>query len=960
MLILYLCNTASPLDATTSIPTHLSQRMSKTTTTCPVSWRGFFQIALAVAAFFMVDPYIRKLLSFVQEHCIAELSPKWFGAFVSLLVVCCCYILPRRYKRTYIPVQLRWGLLLLAAAYLYYRLSPCCYYRLSPEFYFWRIPLGDWAVFRATWTDLLFLPWLYVMGWRGVLRYLMLNWRFKRMLCRIRGVWSKLKRLCEQKAEVTRQETKATPSSLSSPIHCAKDDELNFNPKVRKLAKELRELELMGRSTCYGVIAPWGYGKTSFLNLLSKKLSFDGIVVAFNPRSAESAERIQADFFAKLAQELSRYYWGASLIVTRYAEQIGLLNHFSKARLLADVLRLLCVKGDKATVSTAIEKIGKRLYIILDDLDRLEGEELLETIKLIDVNADFKNTVFLVACDKKYANDVLQEYLGGNPSQGYLDKYITREVHLSSYVEEKLAEVMVKSLEEKLGDGELITKQVVLQGWLEIAPYIVSHLGSMRHLKRYQEIFISDFSLEISQRYKVQDYVDPIDFFLLTLLKYKDPGVYDAVKYRICFDDNGPFYSLDPENRWARKNPFSKRNIASGSSDDTSQEDSGSMLSDHISPVVQAAQWAASTEVVSALFEGRDNVVSGQSSKGLPGIGVNSLIQDRRGFTSYFPDLEDEDRESWCQDVLALVQCKDDESGCEVLDRRYRMGDRKAMILLLNKMIESRPLPNEDRIRTWKFVAYMADKCGAEELEECGAEELEDSLRFCLRRGTYTCYEDWGIVERGKCNDFKMKLFDWVIDKHPYLAYKCFRPMSMSCEVSTSIYTLEEIEECLKSILNTCLKQYERLLQSEGYTYGEGLVDNSLSDQVTQCWRTVFGLFSLDPLFCKLAAREFISWVKEHPQQSIWLFFGGTDQDYLPVKFNTNLKQAMEENGLSVEEWIEMMDTSETKEVLRVITEDRDTPIVGDPTNTPRKYMCIPYIYEAFVGSGLIHPGAED
>ena len=971
--------------------------MSKTTTTSFFSWRGAFQIALAVAAFLMVDPYIRKLLSFVQEHCIAELSPHWFGAFVCLLVVCCCYILPRRYKRTYIPVQLRWGLLLLAAAYLYYRLSPCCYYRLSPEFYFWRIPLGDWMVFRATWTDLLFLPWLYVMGWRGVLRYLSSNRRCMRMLrvfwmrriwskpirlykktvevelCNLilkqarrcarklrvlwtRRIWSKLKRLCEQKAEVGHQEKQAT----SGPIEHAEDDKLGFNSKVCELVKELRGLDLKERSTCYGIIAPWGYGKTSFLNLLSNELSADGVVVTFNPRSAKSVEHIQEDFFAKLAQELSRYYWGASLIVTRYAEQIGLLNNFSKARLLADVLRLLCVKGDKATVSTAIEKIGKRLYIILDDLDRLEGEELLETIKLIDVNADFKNTVFLVACDKKYANDVFQKYLGVNPSQGYLDKYITREVHLSSYVEEKLAEVMVKSLEEKLGDGELITKQVVLQGWHEIAPYIVSHLGSMRHLKRYQEIFISDFSLEISQRYKVQDYVDPIDFFLLVLLKYKDPGVYDTVKYRICFDDDGPFYSLDPENRWARKNPFSRWNIDNDSSDDTSQEESGSMLSDRIRPVVQAAQWTASSEVVSALFDGRDKVVSKQSPKGLPGIGANSLIQDRRGFTSYFPDLEDEDRESWCQDVLALVQCKDDESGYEVLDRRYRMGDREVMIRLLDKMIESRSLPNEDRIRTWKFVAYMADKCGAEELEECGAEELENSLKFCLRRGTYTCYEDWGIVERGKCNDFKMKLFDWVIDKHPYLAYKCFRPMIRRNEVSTSIYTLEEIKECLKGILNTCLKQYECLLQSEGYNYSEGLVDNSLSDQVRQCRWIVSGLFSLYPSSCKLPAREFISWVKEHPQQSIWLFLSETYQCSLPVKFNTDLKQAMEENGLSVEEWIDMMDTPETKEVLRVITEDRDSPIEGHPTNTPRKHMCIPYIHEAFVRSGLIHPRSED
>ena len=422
--------------------------MSKTTTTSFLSWRGFFQIALAVAAFFMVDPYIRKLLSLVQEHCIAELSPYGFGAFVCLLVVCCFYILLGRYRNTYIPVQLRCGLLLLAAAYLYYRVSPCCYYRLSPEFYFWRISLGDWAVFRATWTDLLFLPWLYVMGGRGVLRYLSSNRRCMRMLrifwiqriwskpirlykktvkqirrcarkLRVlwtRRIWSKLKRLCEQKAEVTRQEAKATSSSFSNPIERAEDDELGFNSKVCELAKELRGLELKERSTCYGIIAPWGYGKTSFLNLLSNELSADGIVVTFNPRSAKSVEHIQEDFFAKLAQELSQHYWGAGLLVSQYAEQIGILNHYSMVRLIADASRLFLTKGSKAAVSNAIEKIGKRLYIVLDDLDRLEGMELLETIKLIDINADFKNTVFLVACDKNYANDVLQVYLGINPS----------------------------------------------------------------------------------------------------------------------------------------------------------------------------------------------------------------------------------------------------------------------------------------------------------------------------------------------------------------------------------------------------------------------------------------------------------------------------------------------------------------------------------------------------------------
>ena len=318
-------------------------------------------------------------------------------------------------------------------------------------------------VFRATWMDLLFLPWLYVMGGRGVLRYLSPNRRCMRML-RVVGFWDVWpNRLCNRQAEVGRQEKQVTSSNISGPIEHAEDDELDFNPKVSELAKELRGLDLKERSTCYGIIAPWGYGKTSFLNLLSNELSADGIVVTFNPRSAKSVEHIQEDFFAKLAQELSQHYWGAGLIVSRYAEQIGILNHYSKVRLIADALRLLRFKGSKATVSNAIEKIGKRLYIVLDDLDRLEGKELLETIKLIDITASFKNTVFLVACDKKYANDVLQAYLGSNPGLGYLDKYIAVEVQLSEYIEDKLNQMMVRYLREQVRDGKLVTQDTVLQ-----------------------------------------------------------------------------------------------------------------------------------------------------------------------------------------------------------------------------------------------------------------------------------------------------------------------------------------------------------------------------------------------------------------------------------------------------------------------------------------------------------------
>ena len=909
--------------------------MSKTTTTSFFSWRGAFQIALTVAAFVMVDPYIRKLLSFVQEHCIAELSPHWFGAFVCLLVVCCFCLLFGRYKNTYIPVQLRWGLLLLAAAYLYYRLSSCYYYRLSPEFYFWQIPLGDWMVFRATWMDLLFLPWLYVMGGRGVLRYLMSNWRFfKRILCWIRGVWSKLKRLCAQKAEVTRQETKAPSSSLSSPIHCAKDDELGFNPKVRKLAKELRELELMGRSTCYGVIAPWGYGKTSFLNLLSKKLSFDGIVVAFNPRSAESAERIQADFFAKLAQELSRYYLGASLIVTRYAEQIGLLNHFSKARLLADVLRLLCVKGDKATVSTAIEKIGKRLYIVLDDLDRLEGKELLETIKLIDVNASFKNTVFLVACDKNYANDVLQDYLGVKPSQGYLDKYITREVHLREYINDKLTNIMAGYLRREIEDGAIVTRKVVLDAWNRIAPYIVPHLGSLRHLKRYYGFFIDEFK-------RVQDYVDPVDFFLLILLKYKDPGVYEAVKHRIRFQSGSPSFSLYSTDRWNGVSPLSSVDELDLRYYETMEEEYLRDLNNQLDSVIQTAQWNGVVTFLWMLFPNSRMFSDGQLPSDFKdnywrkSDAPYSSIRYRRGFSSFFPDLIDGDRDSWHQDVLTIVKCTDIDGIYQTLDRRYNEKDAGALVRLILDHLKSFSQPSEHWAIALRVVMYVANRYNDSELKDELGAYLRKSSRFSFDE---TDDEEVWLIQYKKMIN---AVFNAAVENYPLLVCELLAPMgnpSRGAILRTYIYTEEEAADLMLRSFEGCFTEYVRCENSRC----RAIVNELL--QRGSCF-----------MFKKEAAQQFASWIKAHPREGASILLSGkrsSDYRWLDVEFESSLA-SMEEVGFSVKAWVSSIEDTETREVLEVVVSHRGGKVscMDIRHDTP---LSITYLHEAFTEAGLI------
>ena len=921
----------------------------------------------------MVDPYIRKLLSFVQEHCIAELSPYGFGAFVCLLVVCCFYILLGRYRNTYIPVQLRCGLLLLAAAYLYYRVSPCCYYRLSPEFYFWRIPLGDWTVSRATWTDLLFLPWLYVMGGRGVLRYLSSNRRCMRMLrvfwmrriwskpmrlykktvevelCNLilkqarrcarklrvlwtRRIWSKLKRLCEQKAEVTRQETKMTSSSLSNPIHCAEDDELDFNPRVSELAKELRGLDLKERSTCYGIIAPWGYGKTSFLNLLSNELSADGIVVTFNPRSAKSVEHIQEDFFAKLAQELSRYYWGAGLIVSRYAEQIGILNHYSTVRLIADASRLFHSKGSKATVSNAIEKIGKRLYIVLDDLDRLEGKELLETIKLIDITASFKNTVFLVACDKKYANDVLQAYLGSNPGLGYLDKYIAVEVQLSEYIEEKLNQMMVRYLREQVRDGVLVTQDTVLQSWEHIAPYIITHLGTCRGIKQYFKLFINDFG-------KVQDFVYPVDFFLLTLLKYKDKGVYDTVKYRIHFGGDEPFFSFGSTRRWDSDSPLLllETGIEPGES---KGKDFYPGLEEQLNLVVQPAQWDGATLILWMLFPNSLMFKNLQLPFGF-GDGywrnVNapySAIRYRRGFTSYFPDLVDDDRDSWHQDVLTIVKCRDVDDVSQILDRRCNEKDEGALVHLLLDHLESFSQPDEAWVTAVRLVMYVADRYDDNyKLKEC--------LGACLRKRNKFFFNTMVDGEAGQIQykEIMNELLNKAVEYHPQLVCELLAPIGIPARrvQIAYIYTEEEAAELMLKAFGGCLTRYARL----GSLKCRAIVNKLL------CPCSCF-------MYNKNVAQQFVSWIQAYPSEGALILlcrYRSTDYKILNVEFESGIA-SMEEVGFSVKAWVSSIEDTETREVLGVVIAHSGVVACRDIQHD--RSLSIAYLHEAFTYAGLI------
>lgn len=515
------------------------------------AWSRHIVIVSVVAvAFGMLQKPLLTLLSFIESTCLAHLSPNWFGALVLLLVG---YLLKREwdYRKIYVPRPVSLWLILLLGIYLYYR-----YWEGS--FSFWLIPYFG----KLAWADLLLIPWLGAVA--IALEPRVEEYRFNlflvlSVLCsslyfasqaqgKPSSVYPRLhpgivllsillghltlvqwgyRLLLEIEPEA--QKTPRPSSQAIDPddaIEREEDDWLDFSYMARIVHVNLSELDLSQGSLTVGVIAPWGRGKSSFINLLRKRLERDGgIIIPFNPRGSKSISSIPEDFFDTFAKELSRHYLGFGLLLARYTKHIGLLNQYEWTRPLGSLLTLLLPGKEQEAVNRTLRELGKQVYVLLDDLDRLSGEEILEVLKLMDRNASFSNTVFIVAYDKAYVNNVLKKHLDHGLAHSFIDKYISWEIPLPEPDKERLEELMGIELWMKVKDGYPTGYEEIQRGWKEVGSTVVESLNSVRDLKRYLNLMIPRYNEAFSE-------VDCRDYFLLYLLCYKDFGIYLALQSR--------------------------------------------------------------------------------------------------------------------------------------------------------------------------------------------------------------------------------------------------------------------------------------------------------------------------------------------------------------------------------------------------------------------------------------------
>ena len=443
--------------------------------------RSYIICGVACLVMYLFSPQILGLLSKVVEW--IQPCPKW--SFATLILAAGLYsaykiIVKIKGKELHLSDGKFAFAIFLIAVYSYFRF-------IDKSFEFW--PLKS----PFKWTDIFYLPFVSLIF---------------------------LKFARKEYPEPLSQK----PLLPDEPICEPQEDALGYDTLSEGLLKDLNATDVSKGSYSVGIVGPWGQGKSSFMNLFKYHAKEQGaIVVTFNPRSSKSINTIQEDFFNRFKEELSHYHTGIERHISQYAKEVAVTDEgwIGKAALAISVFSQ---SEEQEHINSIIKQINRRIFVLIEDFDRLTGKEILEVLKLIEANGDFCNTIYLTAYDKKYVNDVLNKYLGIAPEIPYTDKYFNYEYLLPATKYGVSKNLFLSLLSEKLilPESSIIKKESLIAVWEKIGNTIVSNLPNLRHIKRYFNIFASRY-LEV-----VND-VDVSDFMLLTLLRYKDISAYNSL-----------------------------------------------------------------------------------------------------------------------------------------------------------------------------------------------------------------------------------------------------------------------------------------------------------------------------------------------------------------------------------------------------------------------------------------------
>lgn len=285
-----------------------------------------------------------------------------------------------------------------------------------------------------------------------------------------------------------------------------------------------------------GISGDWGSGKTSFFKLMKSYLENNNqICYDFSPWLCNSSNEVISEFFKMLRKKLSPYNGNISKTSSNYLRSLVQTDDHWFSKVFSLFMSNNEPSGEEYDkLNEDIKNLNKPIFIFIDDLDRLNDDEVKEVFKLIRNTANFSNTFFILAYDREYVFSVIKN--GGKPNpERYFDKFINLDIELPAYdtniIRQKIINYIRGSIKNEKFSQPIISFIDNCTNPYETyygAPAIQIFFPSIRDVKRFINLFNSTlFTLEKSIRI---ENIFIYDLFIIELLKLRHRYLYNILK----------------------------------------------------------------------------------------------------------------------------------------------------------------------------------------------------------------------------------------------------------------------------------------------------------------------------------------------------------------------------------------------------------------------------------------------
>lgn len=296
-------------------------------------------------------------------------------------------------------------------------------------------------------------------------------------------------------------------------------------------------------SIVIGIYGAWGEGKTTVLKFIEKELKESSHVISiwFNPWRFGDESHLLRSFFQTLADALGKsissqkekigeWLRNYATILVPLSFTIGDIVQLSpgeSAKKIGKILSSVELEELKKRIEKLLDDEGKRVVVLMDDIDRLDKAEIQTIFKLVKLSAYFKYTAYVLAFDNEMVAEAVGERYGsGNKEAGrsFIEKIVQVPLHLPKADILSLRKFCFDGIGKVLDGAKIQLTEEQTQAFVRhFVDGLEIRLQTPRMANRYINTLL--FSLPI-----LKGEVNPIDLMLVEGIRVFYPKLYDVVR----------------------------------------------------------------------------------------------------------------------------------------------------------------------------------------------------------------------------------------------------------------------------------------------------------------------------------------------------------------------------------------------------------------------------------------------